>query len=261
MASPTTPAAGTVQESVRSRNASAGFFVSVSTERNGFAQRRQWLHRRAHDQRPAGGHPALGASRPGLCGGGKPCSSSEDLVVGLRADAAPDVEAVSDRDPLHGVDRHQHPPTGHRDAVPRDMGAEPGDERRKRGPRRRHRGSRCSWARSISATIASPSWGRNSAPATRRRTASPAEPEGIGLRGPLPSRSGARGCTHVTPSARRKAFARAASRHSRRRFACAGTLEHVPHVPVAVLEDTGRGRRDRAGQVNLLHPAPRPARD
>ena len=35
MASPTTPAAGTVQESVRSRSASAGSRVAMSTERSG----------------------------------------------------------------------------------------------------------------------------------------------------------------------------------------------------------------------------------
>ncbi len=35
MASATTPAAGTVHESVRSRSASAGSWVSMSTERSG----------------------------------------------------------------------------------------------------------------------------------------------------------------------------------------------------------------------------------
>ena len=107
MASPTTPAAGMVAESVRSRSASAGSCVARSTERSGLVSVGSGFIAAAHDDRLARGHAALEA--PGVVGLAVEAAlvAEEDLVVGARARAPGDVEGVADARALDRLDRAQ----------------------------------------------------------------------------------------------------------------------------------------------------------
>ena len=70
-------------------------------------QRRQRLHRRAHDDLLAVRDAALDARRRGSSRGGGPVVVGEDLVVGLRAAQLGELEAVADLDALDRLDAHQ----------------------------------------------------------------------------------------------------------------------------------------------------------
>ena len=203
---------GTVQESVRSRSASAGCLVSVSTERSGFVSVGSGFIAARTTTRLAGGHAALEAARAVGLAHVAALVVPEDLVVRLRADATRQLEAVADRHALHRVDRHERPARGgaSRRSSQDDVRAEAGQQRRRRAPRRRRRGSRSPSARGRSRRP-SP----RSRPRSRQRTgeaSTSAKSSGCErrrARAPSPSRSGARGCGRVTPSSRRNAFASA----------------------------------------------------
>ena len=129
-------------------------------------QRRQRLHRAAHDQRLAGRHPALEPA--GAVGLAEVAALGrvEDLVVGLRARQPRELERVAQRDALDRLDRADR----HRQApvealLPGDVRAEPRDAARRPAPRRPRRATR--WpgaARRSRATIA------REASASRQRT-------------------------------------------------------------------------------------------
>src|SRR3954470_1164301 len=70
-------------------------------------QRRQRLHRRAHDERLSGRHAALETAGSVRLAVEAALTLVEDLVVRLRAGAARDVEAVAERDALARLDRAQ----------------------------------------------------------------------------------------------------------------------------------------------------------
>src|SRR3954464_3874578 len=99
IASPTTPAAGTTAESVRSRSAWAGSRRAVSTARGRrlggrgrgdvdgaqrLRERRERLHRGAHHERLAGRHAALEAAGAVRLAGQAAGAPGENPVRGLR---------------------------------------------------------------------------------------------------------------------------------------------------------------------------------
>src|SRR3954451_18181650 len=104
IASPTTPAAGTTQESVRSRSAWAGSRVAMSTERSGLVSVGVGFMAPRAARGPAGGHAAPrargGPPPPPAAGAVGPPEVArlvgvEALVVGLRAGPAGEVEPVA----------------------------------------------------------------------------------------------------------------------------------------------------------------------
>src|SRR3954465_9404606 len=118
IASPTTPAAGTTAESVRSRSAWAGSRGAMSTERGGLGGgggeggqrlggRGERLHRGAHHERLAGRHAALEAAGAVRLAVEAALALVEDLVVRPGARAPGDGEAVAERDALARLDRAQ----------------------------------------------------------------------------------------------------------------------------------------------------------
>ena len=134
---------GTVQESVRSRSA-CGRLVRGDVDRaQRLGQRRQRLHRAAHDERLAGRHAALEpAGAVGLAVVAA-LVGVEDLVVGLRAGPPGEVEPVADPAALDRLDRqHRHRRGARRGAPPRRRASRARARARTRAPRRRRRATR-----------------------------------------------------------------------------------------------------------------------
>ena len=108
-ASATTASASTAATSERSTSASAASPVARSTEPQRLHQRRQRLHRGAHDELLAVRDAALEPARVVRLA----AAVGPDLVVRLRAAQAGEREPVADLDALHGLDAH------HRGGEPR----------------------------------------------------------------------------------------------------------------------------------------------
>ena len=92
---------------MRSRSACAGSLGGDVDRAQRLGQRRDRLHRHARDQRLAGRHAALEAAGAVRLAVVAALLGVEDLVVGLRAGPAREVEPVAEPDALGGLDRQQ----------------------------------------------------------------------------------------------------------------------------------------------------------
>ena len=102
-ASATTASASTAATSLRSTSASPGFARLEIDRAQRLHQRRQRLHRRAHDDVLPVRDAGLDAARVVRLAD----EAGHDLVVRLRAAELGQREAVADLDAFHGLDRHQ----------------------------------------------------------------------------------------------------------------------------------------------------------
>ena len=243
-----------MHESVRSRSACGRLLGRDVDAAQRLGQRGQRLHRAARTTtRVAGGHAALDAA--GAVGLAEEALllGPEDLVVGLRADAPGEVEAVADPHALHRLDRHDRP------GQPAVEALLPGDVRA--DARHEAEGAHLEDAAERLVRLPRACRSRRPSPRSRRRRGS-ARATRPRPRSPPAARSSRSGAATapmrvtcektLTPSARRKRLGERAGGHARRGLARRGALEHVAHVGVAVLQHAGQVGVARARQVDLV---------
>ena len=253
MASPTTPAAGTVRESVRSRSAAAGWCVSVSTERSGCVRVGSGFIAPQDHELLAGGHPALEAARAVGLAEILPAPRTRRSRRAPRGRPLRPRRGVAHGHALHRLDRHDRLCQPAVQALRPEVRPEPRHQS-EGAPRTHRRATRCPSRRCRSRRPSPRSPGRRgTAPGDSSTEAKSSHAELLAL-GRLDAPDLHHVTAHLHAHGPQQRLGQPARRHPGGGLASAGPLEHVPRrCGRTSAPRPGRRGRDAEG-------APRPPR-